>query len=376
MKLILVANSAFTLLNFRKELMLKLVSLGYAVTAICPDECSLTNCDVRKEFYNLGVSYYPVKFSRNGLNVFSDIKFLFHLSLIFKEVRPDYVLNYTIKPFIYGSIAAKLFRNIKVLSNVTGLGYIFTDNSFKVRVLRSLVLIQLKLASKCNDVIFFQNPDDLSDYYSWGVVNKKQFTKIINGSGVNLDEFPPIQSFEKKDVHFLFIGRLIKDKGIYELIESAKIIKSLYEEVVIDVVGPIDSNPNSLKKSDIEEFSANGLVNYHGSTNNVLPFLRKCDVFVLPSYREGTPRTILEALAVGRPIITTNAPGCRECVVDGKNGYTVPVRNTHELVIAMTNLIESPQLRLEMGAESRQVAESKYDVNIVVRDIIDAIEQC
>ncbi|PMK12104.1 glycosyltransferase family 4 protein [Vibrio splendidus] len=376
MKLILVANAAFTLLNFRRELMQSLVSSGYEVIAICPSQCNLTQGDIKEKFSILGVTYHPIEFQRNGLNVFSDMKFLFNLIELYNDLKPDYVLNYTIKPFIYSSIAAKLCFDIKVLSNVTGLGYLFTDESFKVKTLRRLVTLQLKLASKCNDVVFFQNPDDMNDYMDFGIVNSQQTTKIISGSGVNLKEFIAIEPPVNDAIKFLFIARLIKDKGIYELIDAARVIKDIYPNVVVEIVGPLDSNPNALTMSNIKKLQSEGIVTYHGSTDNVLPFLDSCDVFILPSYREGTPRTVLEAMAVGRPIITTDVPGCRECVIEGRNGFLVPAMSSTSLVVAMKKLIDSAELRKAMGINSRNLVEKKYDVDIVVKDIIDAIEQC
>lgn len=376
MKLIFVANAAFTLLNFRRELMLRLVSLGYEVFAVCPPGCDLTDKNIEDEFKKLGVRYLPVDFQRNGLNIVNDIRFFVNVYKLFRELDPDIVLNYTIKPFVYSSIAAKLHGNVKVLSNVTGLGYIFTVNSMKVKLLRILVVLQLKIASKCNDFIFFQNPDDLADYSSFGILSKKKNVKVINGSGVNLKIFTHRVLPDNKAIRFLFIARLIKDKGIYELLEASKLVKDIYPDVVIDIVGPLDSNPSALTGSDIEKLQSEGIVNYHGATSDVRPYLNDCDVFILPSYREGTPKTILEAMAIGRPIVTTDAPGCRECVVDGYNGFLVPVESSIELYNAMIKLIESPELRSTMGDASRQIAESKYDVNIVVKDIIDEIERC
>lgn len=374
MKIIMVANSAFTLTNFRKELISSLLKDGHKLYAICPPECNLTNEDVRQCFNSMGVSFIPINFQRNGVNPLDDIKFLWRLTRHFKVLKPDAVLNYTIKPFIYSSIAAKLSGRSIVSSNVTGLGYIFTENSLKVKLLRSLVKMQLKLAGRCNDVIFFQNPDDRNEYYQHKIITKKTKAQVINGSGVNLSKFAHSpKAADNKSTVFLFIARLLKDKGVNEYISAAKSVKSKDTNTRFIIVGPIDSNPNSVSQKYIDSLQSEGIIEYRGATSNVIPHIIESDIFVLPSYREGTPRTVLEAMAIGRPIITTDAPGCKECVEDSFNGYLIPIKSTHHLTEAMLKLANNPELRIEMGLNSRKIAEEKYDVNLNIKEVRGAL---
>lgn len=373
MKIIMVANSAFTLTNFRRELISSLLNDGHKLYAICPPECNLINGDVKQCFNLMGVSFIPIDFQRNGVNPLDDIRLLWRLTRHFKDLKPDAVLNYTIKPFIYSSIAAKLIGRNIVSSNVTGLGYIFTENSLKVKLLRGLVKMQLKLAARCNDVIFFQNPDDRGEYYQHKIITVNTKAEVINGSGVNLSKFAYSPKATGKATVFLFIARLLKDKGVNEYISAAKAVKSVDINTRFIIVGPIDSNPNSVSQEYIDSLQSEGIIEYRGATSNVIPHIMESDIFVLPSYREGTPRTVLEAMAIGRPIITTNAPGCKECVEDSFNGYLVPIRSTHHLIEAMLKLAKNPELRIEMGLNSRKLAEKKYDVNLNIKDVRGAL---
>lgn len=374
-KIVLVANSAFTLINFRYELIQSLVGAGHQVYVICPPTCKLTSGDVSSQFQELGVQFMPVSFQRNSMNPFSDLKLFFELLICFRRVKPHVIINYTIKPFIYSSIAAKLVSKTKITiaSNVTGLGYIFTDNSLKVILIRKIIKLQLSIATRFNDLIFFQNPDDKSDYIHNEIISLKTKTKIIDGSGVNLNKFYYSPKAKTESVTFLFVARLLKDKGVYEFVAAAKKVKILNPNTRFVVVGPLDSNPTGITKAEIESFHSKGIIEYRGASENVVPHLIECDVFVLPSYREGTPRTILEAMAIGRPIITTDAPGCKECIEDSYNGYLVPVRSIEHLSDAMLRLANNSLLRAEMGYKSRLIATNKYNVDLIVKEVRNAL---
>jgi len=369
-KCILVANSAFTLLNFRRELIDKLKS-RFEVVVLCPSACPLLGSDnVSKDFDNIGVNFIPIEFSRSGVNPFSDLKLLFNLYNIFSNERPTIVLNYTIKPTIYSSIAAGLARVKVVSSNITGLGYVFTNVGLKSKLLRLIVLFQYKIALKLNHIVFFQNIDDRNLFHKMKLLQSVN-TKVINGSGINL-EFYNLQEFstEKVENSFIFVGRMLKDKGIYELIAAAKKIKQQYPNTTIRLVGGVDDNPNCIPIEIIYQEVSQGTLEFIGATEDVRTYLASSEVFVLPSYREGTPRAVLEAMAMSMPIITTDVPGCRETVDHGKNGFLVSAKNEDSLFEAMEMFILNRQLISDMSKESRKKVTDKYDVHKVNQSIL------
>jgi len=373
-KIILVANTAFTIINFRKELIESLHQKGYEVLVICPEICTFYNGnDVKSRFKALGVRFIPVYINRNGVNPFQDIKLLMQLTKVYKFEKPDIVLNFTIKPTIYSSLAAMIAGVKKLSSNITGLGYLFTDNSFRARLLSLIVRFQYKISLKCNDIIFFQNPDDLDLFCKLKLVSDRKKTTIINGSGVNISKFIFDSEKTKIPMSFIFIGRLLKDKGIIEYVAAAEIIKRKYPESTFRILGGFDDNPNCIPKAYLEKVVKEGIIDYIPSKANVAPYLAESEVFVLPSYREGTPRSVLEAMATGLPIITTDAPGCRETVLDGVNGYLVEVKNVDALCDAIERLIINSELKELMGNRSLEIARTKYDINLVNQSILDQL---
>lgn len=373
-KCVFIANAAFTLLNFRRELIRKLIDSGFEVVAVCPRVCALSHSDdVRSLFNMIGVRHVPIDLNRQGLNPIHEGKYFFNLFFFLQKEKPDLVLNYTIKPIIYGSIAAKLAGIKRISSNVTGLGYLFSDTSFKAKFLRSFVKLQYKAAFQCNDMVFFQNSDDLSLFRSMKLISDATSSKVINGSGVNLELFCPNHDIQKIPNSFIFIGRLLKDKGINEFIHAAKEIKHRYPGAVFRILGALDDNPNSLTKEMLKSFQDEGFIEYISEKGDVLPYLRETEVFVLPSYREGTPRSVLEAMAVGLPIITTDAPGCRETVINGENGILVAPRSVQQLVDAMESLLINSELKSAMGQASFRIVREKFDVHAVNSSILKEI---
>lgn len=371
-KVIFLVNTGFTVTNFRKELVSEFIAKGFEVLVLCPEDCSLTQGGkLSGKLTEMGVGFIPIEISRQGLNPISDLKLFFSLFQIFRTEKPSVVLNYTIKPIIYSSIAARICGVKKILSTVTGLGYLFTDFSLKARVIQSIVRLQYFIAFKCNRTIFFQNPDDLELCKSKGLLYGVN-TKIVNGSGVNLEYFKKSEIEKDKD-SFLLIARMLKDKGIFEYIKAATKIKKKYPHAQFNLLGPIDFNPAAFTKKEIDRWVDDGIINYIPAQSDVRPYLDSSEVFVLPSYREGTPRSVLEAMAMEMPIITTNAPGCKETVVDGCNGFLVDVKNSEQLANAMEKFILDRKLVSKMGAESLKVAQQKYDVNIVNQSILDEI---
>lgn len=375
-KYLFIANSLFTIINFRSELIESILGVGDEVTVVCP----------KNDLFDLGeennkLLSYPnlelrhVELSRSGLNPYSDLKYFFKLMRVIGEVRPDVVVCYTIKPVIYGSIASSFKGVHTIASNMTGLGYVFTDNGLKASLIRRVVKFQMFLALRCNDIIFFQNPDDYQLISETVGIPEKLRVSLINGSGVNLERFRPLSDVAKIKFSFIFVGRLIKEKGIFEFLQMAADIKSRHPKATFTILGAFDDHPSAVPRKLIEDYVDRGIVQYEGYVSNVSSVLSKHEVCILPSYREGTPRSVLEAMAIGMPVITTNAPGCRETVIDGLNGFLIPVRDVESLSIAVLKFIEDPALVNEMGKESLEIAQVKYDVHKVNKKFLDDISK-
>ena len=366
---IVIGGYAPSLVNFRGELIKRFVSLGYQVIACAPGGSDKTIGELER----IGADYCDIPVSRTGLNPFEDIRTFFALLSLFRKERPDAVLAYTIKPVIYGSLAAKAASVSAMFSMITGLGNPFMAKGFKSKLIRVLVSYLYRNGLTANKKVFFQNPDDLAEFKQRGLLGANDKGVLINGSGINT------QSFQVHEmpltIRFLLTARLLKDKGICEYAQAASIIKTKYPEVEFDLVGWLDENPACISESQLNDWISSGTVNYLGKLDDVRPAIADASVFVLPTfYREGTPRTILEAMAMGRPIITTDAPGCRETVTDGENGFLVPVKSVDELVAAMEKFILNPELIVSMGKRSREMAEDKYDVHKVNQVILETME--
>jgi glycosyltransferase involved in cell wall biosynthesis len=275
------------------------------------------------------------------------------------RVRPNVFLAYTIKPVIYGLIAATAARVPRRFALVTGLGYAFQEDTGRAS-LRWLMRKLYGAALTCSSKVFLQNPDDRELLRKRGVLRSVP-SFIVNGSGVDLShyEVAPLSS----EPSFLLIARLLADKGIREYVEAARQVRLTHPSIQFVLVGWMDSNPNAISEAELAGWVAEGLIKFLGRLQDVRPAIRSSTIYVLPSYREGTPRTVLEAMAMGRPIITTDAPGCRETVIDGENGYLVRARSSSALAAAMLRFIDDPAVIPTMGARSRKIAEAKYDVH-------------
>jgi glycosyltransferase involved in cell wall biosynthesis len=366
---VLIANSGFTIINFRSELIVKLVALNCHVLVLCPQECPLMlGRDIKSELSELGAYFHPINLNRSGINPFADLGLLFSLWKFLYTNSPDIVLNYTVKPTIYGSIAARLAGVKTISSNITGIGSILAGKTLKNRSLAIILKSQYWVALRVNSIVFFQNPDD-RDFFVLSGLTKKTRVKVINGSGINISQFYR-KNLEPTKASFIFVGRLLRGKGIAEYINAAEILKAKYPEALFTILGDTDENPESLSEADVSRYNAQGIVNYCKATKDVRPALDQHQVLVLPSYREGTPRSVLEALAMSMAIVTTDAPGCRETVIDGVNGYLVDVGSVSQLVEAMERFILDPQLAELFGIKSRELACTKYNVEKVVDTIL------
>lgn len=359
---LLVASFPDSLIRFRGPLVDLLIEKGIcvhiAVPAPCPQEKVLVALAKK------GVRLHSIPLRRTGLNPINDLRLLLSLTALMFRLRPQFVLSYTIKPVVYGSIAAWLAGVRYRFALVTGLGYAFTGTaSGKRAFLRRLIQRLYRVALKRTHRVFFQNPDDEALFRELDVLPYTVPSTVVNGSGVDVAEYS-IASLPGKPC-FLFIGRLLGDKGVREYAQAAQRVKATYPEAVFRLVGWIDDNPDAITQRELDQWVDSGLLEFLGRLDDVRPAIADCSVYVLPSYREGTPRTVLEAMAMGRPVITTDAPGCRETVVDGDNGFLVPVKDVQALADAMIKMIDSPGLVAKMGERSRQIAETKYDVHRV-----------
>jgi len=359
----IVASFAPSLLILRKDLIKEFINKEHKVIAIAPER----SIEIKKNIEKIGISYIPVQIQRTGINPIKDIKTFLELYKTIRIEKPDLFLAYTAKPVIYGCLAAKINGIKNIYSMITGLGSMFCSKNIKAFLIRKLLKVQYKLSLRACIKVFFQNKDDRNEFVLNGLVRENK-TVIINGSGVNLDKFRPTPI--PTEPAFLFIGRLIKDKGIVEYLEACKVVKKKYPKIRCLLVGPYDSNPSALRKEELKSYIDNGVIEYFGEQMDVRPFISQCTTYVLPSYREGTPKTVLEAMAMARPIITTEVPGCRETVINNVNGFLIPVRNIEILADKMIWTIENVEKAKKMGEESLRICRNKYDVRKVNKEIM------
>lgn len=369
-KIALISTTASSFYGFRADLIKKLVSTGHDVFAFTSE---YTDEDLKK-IIALGAVPKTYTLSRGGLNPLADIKSMITLVSQLKKISPDIVLSYFTKPVIYGSIAAKL-ANIPVkIGMLEGLGYTFTDQpegqTTKTKLIRNIQIILYRLAFPCLDRMIFLNPDDqrdLLDKYNMKVVR----VDILGGIGLELSDYP-YSPAQLSPINFLFIGRLLKEKGIFEFIEAIKITKRKYPDTKFTILGGLDTqNLGALTESQLNELLEQNLFEYPGHVSSVLDWITRSSVFVLPSYREGVPRSTQEAMAIGRPVITTDVPGCRETVVDGVNGFLVPKWNPEALAEKMCYFIENPEQINIMGLESYKMAQENFDVSKVNKKLFE-----
>lgn len=351
---------------FRIDMMREFIKCGYRVVAAGQEEEELW----KPRFAELGIEYRKITAERNGTNPIKDLKTLRCIKRLIEEEKPEKIFTYQAKTVIYGSLAARLAKVTEIYPLIAGLGSVFRGEGAKNRILRSVMTFEYRIALKHAKKVFFQNGDDLGCFVDKKILPYEKAV-MINGSGVDTERF--IQTPLPDTPAFLMTARLIKDKGIFEYLNAAKAVKAEHPHVRFMLVGPYDTNPSSVKPGELDEYISSGCIEYFGEQTDVRPFLDSASVFVLPSYHEGTPKTVLEAMAAGRAVITTDAPGCRETVTDGINGLLVPVGNTVAVAEAMKKLISSPSLCQSMGDEGRRLAKEKYDIRKVNADILDTM---
>lgn len=365
---VLVAGSwPPSLVNFRGRLLAELRQQGHEVFATAAGK----NDEVQKSLGALGVKYHHLPLARTGLNPIEDVRYFLGLYRLMRRLRPDWVLAYTVKPIVFASLAARASGVPHVFSLVTGLGFSFVEgDGVKRKMINLLVRRLYRAALRQNHCVIFQNPDDVQAFVRLGLVSNEQ-AEVVAGSGVDVEHFSYTPTGEKPV--FLLIARLLRDKGIVEYVEAAKILKRRYGEARFMLLGWIDENPAAISKKELDAWVRSGVIEYYGRQEDVRPYIAQANVYVLPSYREGMPRTVLEAMAMGRPIVTTDVAGCRETVVPGRNGFLVPARDPCALAAAMERFILHPEMIEAMGRQSRKIAEEKFDVRKVNRAMLQIL---
>jgi glycosyltransferase involved in cell wall biosynthesis len=365
-RLMIFGSHARSLVNFRGPLIFSLAKCGYEIVAVAPD----IDKETADALNQLGAKSREIPLQNVSINPLALLRSLRATRMLVRQERPDVLLAYTITPIIVAALVGHAERVSKVISLITGAGYAFTSGREPTRLIsRAAASLLYRLALKRSHVIVFQNPDDEALFRRLHLVSRDQTTHIVNGSGVDLDHFylAPLP----KRTAFLMIARLLKDKGIREFADAAKRLKVKHPEIPILLVGDLDPSPDSLSREELDELVRSG-IDYKGYLTDVRPMIATASVYVLPSYREGTPRSVLEAMAMGRAIITTDAPGCRETVRNEENGLLVPPRNADSLYQAMLRFVDEPGLAAAMGPASRKLAEEKYDVHQVNANLFRA----
>lgn len=368
MKIIIIGGLPSSLINFRGDLIREFNALGHEVIAMAAS----TSIEEKNKIQNMGCRFLSFDLARNGLNPAKDIKSLFALYRVFKYEKPDVIISYTIKPVVWGGIAARFHGKSRFYGLITGLGFAFQRGGFKRNLIGSIAIKLYKVAlSKASGVIF-QNPDNQQVFIDLGIVHKEKTFRVF-GSGVNVSRYENLPLPESSPI-FLTIARLLGEKGLREYAKAAELVKLKYPEAIFQLVGPEDPSPDGIPINEVMEWHHSGAIEYLGGTDDVRPYINRCHIFVLASYHEGMPRTVLEAMSIGRPILTTNVEGCRETVVEGINGCLVPKQDAQALAEKMIWFIEHKHEWSEMAKQSRQMAEDKFDVHKVNESLLKIMQ--
>jgi len=371
-KRILVFGSyAPSLIHFRGTLIADMAKRGHSVLAAAPE----IDGHVAESLRKLGAEPRQIPLRNVSLNPLALFKSYKAARALLREAQPDIILAYTIKPVIVAALAGRAERTGRIVSLITGAGYAFTGGREPRRVLSKLAATFLyRRALKRSDVVIFQNPDDRDLFVSQKIVRPCQAV-VLPGSGVDLSHFVP--DVLPRDLSFLMIGRLLRDKGVYEFVEAARKLKARLPDATFSILGEIDpQNPTAIPEHQIEQWTAQGVIEYAGSAHDVRPFIRRSSAIVLPSYREGLPRTLLEGAAMGRPLIGTDVPGCRQLVRDGSTGFLCRAADADSLAAAMERFAAMPYVqRARMGERARAMAEEEFDEGLVIGIYLDAAER-
>lgn len=356
MKVAIVLNTSWNIFNFRMNLVRSLQAAGHEVHTVAPTD------EYTHHLTETGCIHHPVRMDSRGANPIKDLALIIELHSIYKRIRPDVILHYTIKPNVYGSLAAS-FLKIPVVNNVCGLGTVF----LKKDLLSAIAMFLYRVSFRFPKKVFFQNPDDLKLFLTRKLV-PSETVDLLPGSGIDLAKFQPVSFKRNERFTFLLISRLITDKGILEYIEAVKKLRAEGLDARFQVLGAIDpEHKRGIKRELIQEWINSGIIEYLGTTKDVRHFIEQADCVVLPSYREGTPRTLLEAASSSKPIVATNVPGCTQVVDDKINGLLCNLKDSDDLAAKMRTMANFDDATLKvMGINGRKKMEAEYDESIVI----------
>jgi glycosyltransferase involved in cell wall biosynthesis len=366
-KLLFIVNVDWFFVSHRLPIALEAIRLGYDVYVACQFT------DKHEYLQSLGLKLYPLTLSRSGMSLFSELSTVIEVFKLVLQIKPDVIHLITIKPVIYGGIASRLLGVKQRVASISGLGYVFIANGFKNQLLRKLVssLYRFALRRQSTDVIF-QNPNDRDLFIHLGIINAEQAT-MIRGSGVELSHYAVIPEPDQTPVAML-VARLLIDKGVYEFVDAAKTLKQQACPVRMVLVGDVDENPKSVSAEEISRWVDEGIVEYWGYRKNISATIADANMVVLPSYREGLPKCLIEAAACGRAVITTDVPGCRDAITPNVTGMLINVKSASSLATAIQTLVENPERREEMGRQGRILAEQAFDIKTVVQKHMNLYE--
>jgi len=356
MKIAIVLNTSWNIYNFRMNVIRSLQEQGHEVHTVAPID------DYTRSLREAGCIHHPVKMDSRGANPIKDTALIVELWSIYRKMRPDIILHYTIKPNVYGSLAAGML-GIPTINNVCGLGTVFLKNNLVSAIAILLYKISFRFAAK----VFFQNPDDLSLFLDKKLVTPEK-TDLIPGSGIDLNKFQPVAFKRNSSFTFLLISRLITDKGVLEYIKAVKQLRARGMRARFQILGAKDPrHKRGIKLKTIDEWIQSGTIEYLGTTSDVRKFIQQADCIVLPSYREGTPRTLLEAASSGKPIIATDVPGCHQVVRDQFNGLLCKIKSPEDLAQKMDSMANFDDATIKkFGENGRQKMEEEFDEKVVI----------
>lgn len=359
-RVLILANFDVGLYKFRKELIQELLNQGKEVYISLPDG------ELVRKLEDMGCRFIDTSVDRRGINPKTDAKLMLFYRKLIKKLKPDMVITYTIKPNIYGGLMCRMLR-VPYAVNITGLGTAFQSES----MVKKIVIFLYKIALKKAKVVFFENVGNKKTFLDLNILRENQIC-VLNGAGVNLEEYPFCEYPSEEETRFLFIGRVMKEKGVDELFEAAERMKAHRSDVFFDIVGPMEDD----YQARIKELVEKGIIEYHGYQKDVKPYIEKSHCFVLPSYHEGMANTLLEAGAMGRPLITSRIHGCMEAVEEGRNGYLAEAKDAETLFGQMKKFLAlSYEKKKEMGEESREVVQERFDKKKVVGKTMREIEK-
>ncbi len=364
-RIVLVSNTSWSMMKFRLGVIKSLVKNGCEVIIIAPRD---KHSD---EFKALGCHYIELSMDNKGSNIFKDLRMLYKLQKAYKKLSPDLIFHYTIKPNIYGSLAAKI-ANKKSIAVITGLGYTFIHDTITAKIAKFLYKMSLKYANQ----VWFINIEDKNKFLLAGLVPEKMMD-LLPSEGINVETFSPIKRKRKDNIfRFILVARLLWDKGVGEYVKAAKILTKKYDNVEFQLLGFIDAqNPKAISKNQVDDWVEKGYVNYLGPTDDVKPFISAADCMVLPSYREGVSMILMEAASMQKPIIATNVPGCRDLVNNSVSGYVCRMRDYHDLIEKMEMMLHlDEKMRKKMGKEGRKLMLDEYNENLVIEKYVHVIK--